>query len=85
MQRRIAPIGRGGDKVLPRLSEMPHVMSNTGPDRGVTLVGCGYVADLYMRSFALHPEVPVLGAWDRDRDRLSDAGIRAGHQRGAAL
>lgn len=51
----------------------------TGPDqtRGggpagagrVALVGGGFVADLYMRSFALHPEVSVVGLYDRDPQR----------------
>ncbi len=35
----------------------------------VLLIGCGFVADLYMRSFALHPEVRILGAHDRDPAR----------------
>lgn len=38
---------------------------------GVTLVGCGFVADLYMRSLAKYPEVRVLGAHDRDKDRMA--------------
>ncbi|MGZ9809028.1 Gfo/Idh/MocA family protein [Pseudoroseicyclus sp. H15] len=37
----------------------------------VSLVGCGYVADLYMRSLALHPEIEVIGAYDRDTARLA--------------
>lgn len=36
---------------------------------GVTLIGCGYVADLYMRSFAVMPGIRVLGAHDRDAER----------------
>src|SRR6056297_3694856 len=35
----------------------------------VALVGCGFVADLYMRSFALHPEVTVVAVHDRDAAR----------------
>jgi predicted dehydrogenase len=38
---------------------------------GVMVIGCGFVADLYMRSFALHPDVRVLGAYDRDAARLA--------------
>lgn len=38
---------------------------------GVVLVGCGFVADLYMRSFAVHPELRVLGAYDRDAARMA--------------
>ncbi|HJK95286.1 MAG TPA: Gfo/Idh/MocA family oxidoreductase [Polyangiaceae bacterium LLY-WYZ-15_(1-7)] len=43
------------------------------PLPGVALVGCGFVADLYMRSFALTPELPIHGAHDRNpirRDRF---------------
>ena len=38
---------------------------------GVTLVGCGFVADLYMRSLASFPQVQVLGAHDRDPARMA--------------
>lgn len=37
----------------------------------VGLVGCGFVADLYMRSFALYPDIAVAAAHDSDGDRLS--------------
>ena len=36
----------------------------------VTLIGCGFVADLYMRSLKSFPQVRVLGAFDRDPARL---------------
>lgn len=36
---------------------------------GMVLVGCGFVADLYMRSFAVMPELRVIGAYDRDAAR----------------
>lgn len=36
---------------------------------GVVLIGCGFVADLYMRSFRVMPEIKVLGAHDRDATR----------------
>ena len=36
----------------------------------VTLIGCGFVADLYMRSFKTFPAVKVLGAFDRDPARM---------------
>ena len=39
--------------------------------KDVTVIGCGYVADLYMRSLKAHPEIRVLGAHDRDPARLS--------------
>ncbi|MCC7321193.1 MAG: Gfo/Idh/MocA family oxidoreductase [Rubellimicrobium sp.] len=35
----------------------------------VVLVGCGYVADLYMRSFAVMKDMRVTGAHDRDPAR----------------
>lgn len=37
----------------------------------VTLIGCGFVADLYMRSLKLHPEIRVTGAHDRDAHRMA--------------
>lgn len=37
----------------------------------VTLIGCGFVADLYARSLASFPHVRVLGAHDRDPVRLA--------------
>ena len=36
---------------------------------GITLVGCGFVADLYMKSLATFPDINVLGAYDRDPER----------------
>jgi predicted dehydrogenase len=38
--------------------------------RKVLIVGGGFVADLYMRSFEAHPEISVAGIWDRDPARL---------------
>jgi len=35
----------------------------------VALVGCGFVADLYLRALALHPEVTVVAVHDRDAAR----------------
>ena len=37
--------------------------------RPVALIGAGFVADLYMRSFALYPEIEIAGVFDRDRAR----------------
>ena len=37
----------------------------------ICLVGCGFVADLYMRSLRLHPGLRVAAVWDRDADRLA--------------
>lgn len=39
--------------------------------KSVAIVGCGFVADLYMRSFALHPEVKVVAAYDSSEQRLA--------------
>lgn len=36
----------------------------------VTLIGCGFVADLYLRSFKTLPNLQVLGAFDRDPTRM---------------
>lgn len=38
--------------------------------RQVVLLGCGFVADLYMRSLAAMPSITVAGVWDQDADRL---------------
>lgn len=37
--------------------------------RAVALIGCGFVADLYMRSLALYGDVQVAGVYDRDQAR----------------
>jgi predicted dehydrogenase len=34
------------------------------------LVGCGYVADLYVQTLALHPELKLTGVYDRNPIRL---------------
>lgn len=36
----------------------------------VAIVGTGYVADLYMRSADLHPDISIIGAYDIRPDRL---------------
>jgi len=36
----------------------------------VALIGCGFVADLYMRSLRSMPHIGVVGAHDRDPDRM---------------
>lgn len=38
---------------------------------GVALIGCGFVADLYMASLRTFPDIAVHAAWDRDPDRLA--------------
>lgn len=37
----------------------------------VAIVGCGFVADLYMRSFAAHPDIEVVSCYDHDAARLA--------------
>lgn len=37
----------------------------------ICLLGCGFVADLYMRSLAAMPDINVVGVWDINTDRLS--------------
>ncbi|MEC3861307.1 Gfo/Idh/MocA family oxidoreductase [Mesobacterium sp. TK19101] len=36
----------------------------------ITLIGCGFVADLYMRSLETFPDLRVGAAWDHDAARL---------------
>lgn len=36
----------------------------------IAIVGCGFVADLYMQTLALHPELEVAGVYDTDAARL---------------
>jgi predicted dehydrogenase len=35
-----------------------------------TIIGCGFVADLYMRSLAQYPDTQVVAVYDRDASRL---------------
>ncbi len=37
----------------------------------VGIIGCGFVADLYMRSLALYPDIAVAAVYDRDPARLA--------------
>ncbi len=37
----------------------------------LAIVGCGYVADFYMKTLPLHPELQVLGVMDQDPQRTS--------------
>ncbi len=38
--------------------------------RSVAIVGTGFVADMYMKSIALYPNVNIVGAYDKDAPRL---------------
>jgi len=35
----------------------------------IAIVGCGYVADFYASNVASHPDLEIVGAYDRDPDR----------------
>lgn len=37
----------------------------------IAVVGCGYVADFYLRTLANHPELELAGVLDRDEDRAA--------------
>ena len=36
----------------------------------IAIAGCGYVADSYLATLADHPELALVGAFDRDQERL---------------
>ncbi|MCH2164552.1 MAG: Gfo/Idh/MocA family oxidoreductase [Marinovum sp.] len=36
----------------------------------LALIGAGFVADLYMRSFALYPKIEIVAVWDHNPERL---------------
>jgi len=42
-----------------------------GETKGVVVIGCGFVADLYMRSLRTFPDVTVLGCFDIDAPRMA--------------
>lgn len=46
-------------------------MTTGGATGGLVLVGCGFVADLYLRSIAVMPGLRVIGAHDRDPARMA--------------
>ena len=37
----------------------------------IALIGCGYVADMYVETLAAYPQLELLGVYDRDGERLS--------------
>lgn len=47
-----------------------HAASPSDPV-GLGLVGCGFVADMYMDSLAEHPELKAVAVFDRDPERLA--------------
>lgn len=36
----------------------------------LAFIGCGYVADMYLKTLSLHPQLQLAGVWDRDACRL---------------
>jgi len=45
---------------------------------GVALVGCGFVADFYVRTLAAYPQLELLGVTDRDSARASSLAAHHG-------
>jgi predicted dehydrogenase len=37
----------------------------------IAIVGCGFVADYYLKTLSEHPELELVGCMDRDRDRAT--------------
>lgn len=37
----------------------------------IAIVGCGFVFDIYMRTIRAHPEIEIVGVFDKSRDRTS--------------
>jgi predicted dehydrogenase len=37
----------------------------------LAIVGCGFVADMYLKTLALHPELKLAGVYDRDPERTN--------------
>lgn len=52
---------------------------------GIAIIGCGFVADQYMRSLRFHPQLTVTGAHDRDVDRATRFGACHGVPQYATL
>ena len=44
----------------------------------IGIVGCGFVADLYLDTLARHPELELVGVTDTDQDRAAKLAKRAG-------
>src|SRR3954462_15658818 len=37
----------------------------------LAIVGCGFVADMYLKTLKLHPELKLAGVYDRDPERAN--------------
>ena len=46
------------------------MMNDQGPSGNITIIGTGFVADLYMRSLATFPNIKISTVYDRDGERL---------------
>jgi predicted dehydrogenase len=51
----------------------------------LAIVGCGFVADYYLATLSLHPELRLLGVTDRDADRARHLAALSGVQHYATL
>ena len=40
----------------------------------IGLIGCGYVAQMYAKNAILHPEIPIVRAFDTDHERARSLG-----------
>ena len=40
----------------------------------IAIIGCGFVADYYLATLKLHPELVLLGVMDKDEQRASRFG-----------
>ena len=47
----------------------------------IAIVGCGFVADYYLATLPLHPELQLIGVMDRDRARADHFAERSGVRR----
>ena len=52
-----------------RMNSSRHLFHITALATGIAIVGCGYVADLYVATLPNHPGLELVGAFDREPDR----------------
>ena len=36
---------------------------------GLAIIGCGFVADFYLKTMQIHPELKLMGVMDRNKER----------------
>ena len=51
----------------------------------IAVVGCGFVFDIYMRTFTAHPELTILGVFDLRPERMQAVGAHYGFRAYASL